>query len=256
MRRTTSAAFTRALSVRHGCDPWPAVPEMRRLILHQPLPFSATITGSLSRCPRAREEDAARLGDHVVGLHRVAFVVDQVARSVGAEGFLVGDREIGERALRAEAVLGQPSHRHRHRRREVEHVDRAPTPHLAVDELAAEGVVAPALGVGRHHVGVAHEQQARCARVASFDAHGEALASVHRLVGLAVEARMIEVGGQRVYASILMPTRNASIVHALVPDEVLQQVGHVGGDVGHGASVRGCTIPPRHLSRWLTDASK
>jgi hypothetical protein len=32
-------------------------------------------------------------------------------------------------------------------------------PHLAVDELAAEGVPAPPVGVDGHHVGVAHEEQ-------------------------------------------------------------------------------------------------
>ena len=44
MRRTTSAAFTSALSVRRGIDPCPGVPWTRSL--HQYVPFSATMTGS------------------------------------------------------------------------------------------------------------------------------------------------------------------------------------------------------------------
>ena len=44
MRRTTSAAFTRALSVRSGIEPCPGVPRTRSL--HQYVPFSATMTGS------------------------------------------------------------------------------------------------------------------------------------------------------------------------------------------------------------------
>ena len=46
MRRTTSAAFTRALSTRKLCEPWPGVPVTRRV--HQKQPFSATISGSFS----------------------------------------------------------------------------------------------------------------------------------------------------------------------------------------------------------------
>ena len=44
MRRTTSAAFTRALSVRNGIEPWPGVPLTR--IRRQYAPFSPTMTGS------------------------------------------------------------------------------------------------------------------------------------------------------------------------------------------------------------------
>ena len=45
IRRTTSAALTRALSVRRGIDPCPGVPLTR--IRHQYVPFSPTMTGNL-----------------------------------------------------------------------------------------------------------------------------------------------------------------------------------------------------------------
>ena len=44
IRRTTSAAVTRALSVRSGCEAWPGVP--CTVSRHQWLPFSPTMTGS------------------------------------------------------------------------------------------------------------------------------------------------------------------------------------------------------------------
>ena len=45
MRRTTSAAFTSALSVRNGVDACPGVP-LTRSVPHQ-VPFSPTMIGSL-----------------------------------------------------------------------------------------------------------------------------------------------------------------------------------------------------------------
>jgi hypothetical protein len=44
MRRTTSAAFSSALSVRNGIEPCPGVPRTR--IRHQYVPFSPTMMGS------------------------------------------------------------------------------------------------------------------------------------------------------------------------------------------------------------------
>ena len=43
-RCTTSAALTRALSVRNGIEPCPGVPRTTRVT--QPRPFSPTMTGS------------------------------------------------------------------------------------------------------------------------------------------------------------------------------------------------------------------
>ena len=45
IRRTTSAAFTTALSLLNGIDPWPAVPRTRSST--QWVPFSPTIIGNL-----------------------------------------------------------------------------------------------------------------------------------------------------------------------------------------------------------------
>ena len=96
-RRTTSAAVTSALSVRNGCDACPGVPGT--VMRHQYEPFSPTMTGRRGPCG-GRHLEAARLGDDVVGLHRVALVLDHVLRAPGAEVLLVGDREV-DRACRA-----------------------------------------------------------------------------------------------------------------------------------------------------------
>ena len=82
----------------------------------------------------------AVFGEDVVGRDQVGVVLGQPPGAVGAAGLLVGDGEEDEVAAGPEARRGQMRHRHGHRRGEVQHVDRAATPDLAVDELAAEGV--------------------------------------------------------------------------------------------------------------------
>ncbi len=49
MRRTISAAFTSALSVRYGMEPWPGVPPIVRR--RQARPFSAVETSSERSSP-------------------------------------------------------------------------------------------------------------------------------------------------------------------------------------------------------------
>ena len=134
MRRTTSAAVTSALSVRNGCEPCPGVPCTR--IFVQNVPFSRDQHREARPC-RRRHLEPARLGEHVVGVHGVALVVEQPVGAPGAERLLVGDREVDQRALRAEPAVGEAAERDRLRRGEVEHVDRAAAPHEAVDDLGA-----------------------------------------------------------------------------------------------------------------------
>ncbi len=110
---------------------------------------------------RRRDLEAARLGQHVVGVHRVALVLDQPLGAPRAQRLLVGDGEVGERAARLEAGVGEPPEGERHRGGLVEHVDGAAPPDEPVDDLGAEGIAAPPVGVHRHDVGVPHQQQRR-----------------------------------------------------------------------------------------------
>src|SRR5918998_985237 len=76
-------------------------------------------------------------------------------RAAVTRALSVGHRQVHERALRAEARARQLLGGDGHGGRQVEHVDGPAAPHLAVDQLAPEGVVAPPVGVRRDDVGVA-----------------------------------------------------------------------------------------------------
>ncbi len=99
--------------------------------------------------------EAPRLGDDVVGVDLVGGVLAQPLGPVGAECLLVGHGHVGEVPGGPETARCQVADAGGHGGGEVEHVDGPTSPHHAVDQLAAEGVVAPVVGVGRHHVGVA-----------------------------------------------------------------------------------------------------
>ena len=71
-----------------------------RVSFDQNVPFSPTSTGR--RVPVGRRHlEPARLGEHVVGVHRVALVLEQPVGAPRAVRLLVGDREVDQRALRA-----------------------------------------------------------------------------------------------------------------------------------------------------------
>ncbi len=87
--------------------------------------------------------DATDLGEDVVGPYRVEVHFEQVLGTLEAAGLLVGDGEKEQGASRPEPLFRKPADRDRHRRGLVQHVDRAASPHLTVDELASERVARP-----------------------------------------------------------------------------------------------------------------
>src|SRR5439155_26509820 len=91
-----------------------------------------------------RHAHAAELGHEIVALHVVPGVFGEPLRTPGPERLLIRDGRIDERALRPEVALKKALQRDGHRRGDVEHVDRAASPYLAVDELAGERIVLPA----------------------------------------------------------------------------------------------------------------
>ena len=183
-----------------------------------------------------RDLEPARLGQHVVGVHGVALVLDQPLRAPCAQRLLVGDGEVGERSARLEAGIGKPPERQRHGRGLVEHVDSAAPPDEPVDDLGAEGIAAPPVRVHRHDVGVAHEQERRRLRIAALDAGHEAAAAGLGLVTLHVEAGTLEVVAEQVDVLGLLARLDAAVVDALVADQVAQEVDRLGGGVvGAGA---------------------
>ena len=93
---------------------------------------------------RRSDVEPAVLGEHVVRLDGVTGMIRHPLRAVVRPRFLVGNREEDQIAARTEPGVGEVPERDGHGCGEVQHVDRAPAPDLAVDELAAEGVVRPA----------------------------------------------------------------------------------------------------------------
>jgi hypothetical protein len=147
---------------------------------------------------------ATVLREHVVGADGIGRVVGQPAGPSCAPGLLVGDCEVDQVAAGTKAGVGQVPERHRHRRREVEHVDGAATPHLAVDELTAERIPAPPVRVDGHDVGVAHQAQAGRGGIGALDARYERDPPRCRFVALHVEPRSLQHGEEGVRVADLL----------------------------------------------------
>ena len=235
-RRTISAAVIERVvrAVRHRAVPGRAVDA-------QPAPGDALlgdVHGDVARAVVAHRRVATGLGQHVLRADGVPVVVDHVLGAPVPAGLLVGDAEVDQRALRPEALVGQLAERDGHRRRDAQHVDGAAAPHLAVDQLAAERVAGPAVGVHRHDVGVAHQAQRRGVGIAALDARDDRRAPGPAVVAGDVEAGPLEVRLQEVGVADLVAGVRGPVVDALVADEGLQQLGRrpggrLGGD--HGA---------------------
>ena len=97
MRRTTSAAFTSALSAPNGAEPCPGVPRTRSR--RHITPFSATVIVTFwpAWVSMTSPPDSVM---HVVRGDGVAFVVECPLGSPVAAGLLVGDGEVEQGALR------------------------------------------------------------------------------------------------------------------------------------------------------------
>ena len=190
---------------------------------------------------RGAGHDPARLGDHVVGPHRVEFVFDQMLGPVVATRLLVGHRQVDERAVGPKAGFCEVLEGHRHRRRQVQHVNRAAAPYLAVDHFAPEWVSLPAFWRDGHHVGVAHEHEGGGIGPAPFDAGHQRLPTRRRLKDLDIHAPPGGVGGQvlaqHVNAAVLVARLGPAVIDAGVADEMGQEIGDLAG--------QGCAVGER-----------
>ena len=157
-------------------------------------------------------------------------MLDHVLGAPSAEVLLVGDREVDERAPRCEAGPSEVAERDRHRRSQVEHVDRAASPHVAVDDLARKRVALPTIRVDRHDIGMAHQQQRRRVRVAALDARDEVLAAGLRGKALELETGVAEVLREHVRAAALEARLGRSVVDARVADQVREKVARLFGE--------------------------
>ena len=131
---------------------------------------------------------------------------------------------------RRESRAREIAERDGHRGGEVEHVDRAPAPHLVVDDLAAERIALPTVGVHGHHIGVAHQQQRGCVRIAALDARDEVLASGLRGVALEIQTGVAEVLREHVGAAALVTRLRRAVVDARVANQMREQIARLLGD--------------------------
>src|SRR5438445_5071734 len=148
-----------------------------------------------------------------------------------AAGFLVGARQVDQRAPRPPPTLGQRLERDRLRGGEIQHVDCPAPPHLAVDELPPERIARPVRRRHGHDVGVAHETQSRRGGVGALDA-GDETDAAGRAVGFVdvdVEAAALEVGPQQIAVALLLARGDGAVVHALVADQLLQELDGLRG---------------------------
>ncbi|CAK7282174.1 hypothetical protein SGPA1_20140 [Streptomyces misionensis JCM 4497] len=195
---------------------------------------------------------ADRLGD---ALEQLGVVVDQVPGAVGAARLLVGE-EGDHDVPRGPPPAAQPvAHDGEGHGVHVLHVDRPASPHAPVGDLPGEGVVGPVVGVGRHHVQVAVDQQGGPGRVLPRDAgHGGGAARV-RLVDLGLQADLGELLGDPLGGLALAGPGVVAVVAGVEPDQLAAEVHDLvlAGDalgrvrLAHAASSR--------LPCWWTPSS-
>ena len=219
----------------------------------QPPPGDALLAGVHRDAAHAVLADggpSTDLGEHEVAGDRVPVVLAHPLRTPSAAGFLVGHAEVDQGALRPPARAGQLAERHGLRRGDVEHVDRAAAPHLAVDQFTAERILRPAVGVHRDDVGVAHQAQRRRRRIAALDARHHRRAAGSRGEVLDRHAGAFEVLLEQLGVAYLTAGVGGAVVDALVADQRLEQLGGRSHElVGHVP-----VLPPRTRRRLPTMA--
>ena len=174
---------------------------------------------------------AAQLGQHVVGGDRVPMVLDHPLSAPDTARLLVADTEVDQIPFGSETFGGEPTERDRHRRRQVEHVDRPATPHLAVDQLATERILTPAVGIDRYDVGVAHQTQRRCVGVGPLDACDHRVAAGAWGEAFDLQACPLQVGHEQVGVAGLVAGVRRAVVDAGIADQGLQQLGRGPGEL-------------------------
>lgn len=175
----------------------------------------------------------------------------QKVGAVGAESLLVGHGGEDQGTLRAKPAPGEAPERDGHRGGDVQHVDSAPAPNLALDELTAERVTAPIGSVHGHNVGVTEVTKRRRARIAPLDARHERDAARQRLIALEVAAGALEEGTEHGGICRLVTRVVGALVDTGVADQLLQQLDNFWvaylGVVGHVASP---VSTLRHITTW------
>ena len=175
--------------------------------------------------------ETAALGQQVVAADGVGVLVGDPSRAVGAARLLVGDGEVQQVALGAEAAL--------HSERKTTAIDAvrlsmstAPRPHTS------PSISSPPNGSCRHPAGLTGTTSVWPIRhsdgavgIGARDAGDERGATRRRLPPLDVDAGALDVGLQHVGVARLEPGLGGALVDALVADQRLQQLDRLTGQI-------------------------
>ena len=150
----------------------------------------------------------------------------------------IGDGEEDEVARETGAGAGDRPGDDRHRGGEVEHVDGPAAPDLVVDHLAAEGILIPAVGADRYHIGVAVEAKTRRVGIGPLDPGDERRPPRGGVILLHLDAGSLEIGGENIGVADLLARIHVPVVYAGVADQGLEQFdGFVTTRLGHDVSL-------------------
>ncbi len=145
----------------------------------------------------------------------------QVGRTPGSPGLLVGDDEEGEPARRRRPGAVQEALEHRcHRRGLVEHVDGAPPPDEAVDEVSCKGIFRPARLVRRDDIEMTHHRHLGRLRVAAGKIKKHAGSTGPRFVAMAGGVEILADGLNR---PSFVPRLGKAVVDTPVANQVSEE---------------------------------
>jgi hypothetical protein len=187
------------------------------------------------------QAEAADLADRLgAALEQLRLVGHQPLGPVDAAGLLVGD-ERQHHVARGLAAGAHPVPDDRqHHGVHVLHVDRSAAPHAPVGNLRRERVVGPLLGLGRHDVEVAVDQQRVASRVGALHAGDHARTTWCGLVQLRIEADLGQLLRDVLRGRPLAGPPARPVVDGRETDQVAAEVDDLVLGVRHrGSSRRG-----------------
>ena len=214
-----------------GLEPHPGDPLLSGFDQVQPLPVVHGVA------------EAAHLADRDIDtVEEVGSVLDQPVRAESATGLLIGEERHHQRTAAAPTGADPVADDGEHHRVHVLHVDCAAAPqhrHAAVvGDLAGERRVCPVVGVGRHDIEMAVQQQSRSVGVGAFPTREDTGATRCRLDQLDRQADLAQEASDVLGSFALVRARVVAVVAGVHPDQVATDVddltgrvriGHLGG---------------------------
>ncbi|CAN5857650.1 hypothetical protein BH23ACT5_BH23ACT5_00820 [soil metagenome] len=177
------------------------------------------------RTAPTRDGRVGHFGEEEIRSDQGPVVADERSRAVCPGALLVGhcDEEQVPRHRRLAREVGPE--RVGHRRREIEHVDGAPSPDVPVTDFSGEGIHRPPPGVDRYYVEVGDEGEGGAFRVAARYPVDHRLATGGGLEDLTLGPEEVAKG---FYGPHLVAGVDRPVVHAAVADQLPEEVDRRG----------------------------